>query len=247
MKLSFIFFISLFNIIVQAQTITHDNLNRITSITYTDSTQVVYSYDAVGNRITETITKPNNNSLPIKLASFEVIESDCQTTLKWTTSSQINVSHFEIEQTTSISNFKTIQSIEAAQNSTTIEAYSWVHTDPMKGVNYYRLKTIDLDGSVSYSNTKAINFNTCFEEEIKLYPNPSKKGVITLEINSVATVDHIEVYDATGKLLQIPIQHNNSRHWVLDTKNLSAGSYTAQIVFKGNTRPTSSQQFIIGE
>ncbi|PCI27023.1 MAG: hypothetical protein COB67_09625 [SAR324 cluster bacterium] len=230
-----------------AQALTHDNQNRITSVTYTTGTQITYTYDAVGNRVTQVITSANNGSLPVEITDFNVIKNDCETTLTWSTASEINTSHFEVQYSYDAIDFRMIERVEAAGNSTSIQNYGYVHPDPVKGTNYYRLKSVDLDDTYSYSKMKAINLDDCFMDDIRVFPNPSNQQEVTVEINSISEVVRLEIYDASGRLIGIPIQKTSRRYWKLDVDELSSGAYFIRIIFEGDKKQVITKKLEVVE
>jgi hypothetical protein len=81
--------------------------------------------------------------LPIKLESFTATANNSTVTLNWQITQEINVKSYSIEFSTDGINFTNIQTIAATDN----RAYSVMHNSPIMGINYYRLKTIDMDNN----------------------------------------------------------------------------------------------------
>lgn len=239
------FFIFL-SFIIQAQTLTHDNQNRITNVTYINGTQITYTYDAVGNRTTQVITGANNGSLPVEITDFNIIKNDCETVLTWITQSEINVDRFEVQHSLDAINYETIHKEQAAGNSTTKQYYEAAHSSPSPQINYYRLKTIDTDGSFAFSDIKAADFKECEVIDLVLYPNPTFYGSTTIEVESTVKVMTIEVYNSLGQLIKIPVTPvRGNQKFNLDTGSLVSGIYDIRIHFEGGTSIT--KQLTIAE
>ena len=51
--------------------------------------------------------------------------------------------------------------------------YQYIDDNPTLGINYYRLKQIDLDGKFNLSPVRSIDFNFEKNEGIKIFPNPT--------------------------------------------------------------------------
>lgn len=91
-------------------------------------------------------------SLPIELLYFDGVQKLCkQNTLSWATATETNNDHFEIERSLDAINFKKIKEILGAINSLETKQYSFIDSNPELGINYYRLKQVDLDGSYKYA------------------------------------------------------------------------------------------------
>lgn len=100
--------------------------------------------------------------LPLTLKSFSASQPTATTTLlKWTTSSEQNTSHFDIEASQSGANFGLIDRVAAAGNSSSDINYSYTHTNPFRNTTYYRLKMVDIDGKFTYSKIVSVNCTTC--------------------------------------------------------------------------------------
>ncbi len=127
-------------------------------------------------------------TLPIELIKFEGEGHNQQNVLSWSTASEINNSHFEIERSVDGINFEYIGQIEGAGNSNQIQNYNFMDRNPLKGQIFYRLKQIDFDENSTYSkivqiqNKESIDlsmaikdknllikFGQTFTGEIKIY------------------------------------------------------------------------------
>lgn len=94
--------------------------------------------------------------LPIELLIFDCEVNDGKTELYWSTASQINNDFFSVEHSTDGYNWKIINIIDGAGNSSQIQEYLIHHTDVPNGTNYYRLTQFDYDG-----NSQTFNVVSC--------------------------------------------------------------------------------------
>ena len=158
-----------------------------------------------------------NSVLPIKLLNFTVSKQKDNLYLTWQTASEKNSDYFDIEHSTNGKDFFKIESIRAKGNSNVTQHYSFIHQNPNKGLNYYRLKQIDLDGTFVYSKTVSAVFES---QEITFYPNPTT-GVLYFS----ESVQDIVIYDMIGKeILRI-----NTPSEYVDLSYLVNGSYIVEI------------------
>jgi hypothetical protein len=117
-----------------------------------------------------------NPTLPVELMSFTGSVLEKGNGLNWVTANEEDVSHFQIERSGNGIGFENIGKIEAVE---AVEYFFW-HEYP-QGLEYYRLKTVDLDGSFEYSNI--IVLKRVDERHLKLSPNPSG-GKLVLSFSS---------------------------------------------------------------
>lgn len=151
-------------------------------------------------KITIGNAKPATNSvLPVEFSSFKVEGINNQTVLKWTTDTELESSHYEIQHSTDGYNFEKIGEVEAAGNSTQKLYYEYTHKTPVRSKNYYRLLQMDLDGMHTYTNIRSVTFSAA--EELLVAPNPIQSNVRIIGIDPATAVGTIEAFDRFGNLI----------------------------------------------
>jgi hypothetical protein len=80
--------------------------------------------------------------------------------VSWSTASEIDNKLFEIERSSDGKSFKTIGQKSPEYNATIISNYAFMDNNPTKGINYYRIKQIDLNGKSSFSPVASVNFDS---------------------------------------------------------------------------------------
>jgi glucose/arabinose dehydrogenase len=137
--------------------------------------------------------------LPIVLRKFSVSEDNGTNLVKWATEQEENLDHFEVERSTNGKDFTTIH-LEVAKNQPLPSNYFFPDKGFSSGVNYYRLKIIEIDKKVKYS----VVVKTISDIEAKgltVIPNPNK-GNFGLIINSITSEPIlINIRDVNGKLV----------------------------------------------
>lgn len=142
------------------------------------------------------------NVLPVELTKFELkaLPTD-EIEVFWETASEINSSHFELERGGDGKEFEKISEVVAAGSSSEILKYAVIDPYPIDGINYYRIKAIDLDDSFEFSEVKTISLNPSQLNNIISYPNPAEDN-IKLQFNSlVGDVYSLEVINSKGEIV----------------------------------------------
>src|SRR5690606_38797173 len=78
---------------------------------------------------------------------------------------------FIIERSTDGKAFTAIGEVKGKDFSNQIAAYSFKDEQPINGYNYYRLKQMDVDGKITYSEIEDVDFSIS-HTDILVYPNP---------------------------------------------------------------------------
>nr|WP_234462575.1 T9SS type A sorting domain-containing protein [Adhaeribacter terrigena] len=96
----------------------------------------------------------------------------------------------------------------------------------MSGVAYYRLKQVDLDGTIVYSKIEQVNRNTK-ALDIHLYPNPTA-GNLTISLPETGETE-VKVMNVLGQVVGLK-KIVNTKTVELDLTHLPAGTYQVMIV-----------------
>jgi len=135
------------------------------------------------------------NPLPLQLLDFIATPNLDNIKLGWHTSTELNTSRFIVQHSTDGTSFTDIGNVKAIGSGA--NGYSSTDNNPTPGINYYRLKSVDKDGSFAYSKIVSVQF-TVNSNQLAVYPNPSKDKV-TVRGNHIAS---IQVVDNMGKILK---------------------------------------------
>jgi uncharacterized protein YkwD len=164
-------------------------------------------YNTGGYVVVMNVADPVNNAscpyqldespLPVELVSFLASKEQHNAMIRWSTTQETNSSGFEIQHSVNAKNWSTVGTVAAAGESKTIVSYEFLHTEPVKGDNFYRLRMIDRDGTFTYSRIQGLRFNGLPEPGIALYPNPASNDLF---VRDADLVQGVTVRDIGGKL-----------------------------------------------
>jgi len=163
--------------------------------------------------------------LPLTLLSFTAEKSGENSLLKWTTTNEDEVRMFQIEKLENGS-YRPIGNVNTANNSSK-QSYSYIDKSPYTGINYYRIKTIDLNGSFVYSEIATLNFSNRIDASV--YPNPASTELHVKTNSEKAVIKNIQIFDLTGKEYFIKANKGNGTEVSLDISSLKNGVYVLQL------------------
>jgi len=162
--------------------------------------------------------------LSLNLLSFTGTLVNHNAELQWQTANELNTDHFEIDKSSDGVHFDSLTTVKAIgtgnNNYTTFDAY------PQIGDNYYRLKSVNNDGSFTYSNIVLIQVGSNGSTTFVIYPNPTSKQLV-VEYNNASDNSIINIVNLTGQsVLSIPT--NGQTKTTIDLSNLADGTYMIQ-------------------
>ena len=137
---------------------------------------------------------------PVELTKFEATPKKTSVQLDWTTETEQDNDYFALEHSADGTDFRTIKTIKGAGTSDERHSYSYTHTDPVNGNNYYRLRQVDFDGKENFSEVATAKFRIKFDDATA-FPQPASTEA-TVYFASLAEVPGtMEVYDISGRLI----------------------------------------------
>ncbi len=191
-----------------------------------------------GNLIANNTEISTGNILPVELKTFNAIPKNNGIVITWATASQINVDKFILQKSHDKLNWLNLATIKAKGNSNTVDEYQYFDLTNTNGKFYYRLLSIDNDGSICYSDIIETEMNLNYKFISKVYPNPFNPIAFlefTLPEHSVV---NINIYDILGrKIINIAqnLHYNAGVNLVqIEMDNYSNGTYFVEIVAKSS-------------
>lgn len=198
-----------------------------------------YNQPMSGTTFTEMATAANNTAFkgvalapvgivaPLKMISFKAVMSANGTNLNWTSENETNVKNFSIERSKDANSYTSIGTI-GAQNRNEAN-YAFIDKAPFEGINYYRLKMTDNNGSFKYSNViSVVNRST---PKIELFPNPAANN-ITISHGKAVSGASITINTAGGQLVKTITIESGAVQTKIAVDNLLRGHYI--VTFNNN-------------
>jgi hypothetical protein len=188
-------------------------------------------------------------TLPIKLVSFSAQVEGIKSKISWVTASEANVNHFELERSLDAKNFVSVGKINPQTNNNSSKSYTFSDfSELLNGTIYYRLKSIDNDGSFSYSDIRTVVFKSTKKYEVSVYPNPVQRGedVHVNILSSIAGNASLSIVNALGQrvMLNNTSVKEGSNSLIVNSAKLSAGMYYL-VVSVSNTEVIQKIPFIV--
>ena len=196
------------------------------------SKPIALEFDNQGNLFviqssqTTPIVKITINNLPVELDFLKATFNNKNTEINWHTSTELNTSHFTIQHSTDGISFTDIGTVKAIGSGA--NGYQFINNNSANGINYYRLESVDKDGSISYSKVVSVQLSS-INSQFSIFPNPAKDRA-TISFGKLIDKATIALYDITGKAIITQQINSNTSTYQLNTQKLTKGIYIVKFI-----------------
>ncbi len=136
-------------------------------------------------------------ALPLKFLGIAAIRENSLVKINWKTANEIGVNYYEVQRSQDGSRFVTIGSSPAKNKD--LQTYTYIDTDAPTSKIYYRIKSVDIDGSVAYSKI-AIVAGTGEAGSITLLTNPVR-STIQLAAQNITSGEYLyQLINSAGQV-----------------------------------------------
>lgn len=164
------------------------------------------------------IVQGTNSPFPVTYISFNANVENTVVNLNWATSDETNNDFFDVQRSVNAKNFETIGTVKGQLTTAQQTDYSFADLQPNEGINYYRLRQVDVDGSVNFSRIITANVKNSESQSFVLMPNPTTDKLL---ITNLRSGSNVEIFDLSGQKQK---QFTSSGlNLLLETKDISSG------------------------
>lgn len=175
------------------------------------------------------------SALPVNLYNLRGYSKNQGIQVEWITQSEINMERYEIERSANGQQFTKIGSVAAKGNSSFIYNYSWFDANPLNGINYYRIISVEKTGQKNLSPIVKVNLSNG-KSEIIFYPNPVIGNAIKLQLNNMQSGNYtISLTNTMGQMIfkKLILHNGGSAIQSIPVNNLHPGIYQLTITGGG--------------
>jgi uncharacterized repeat protein (TIGR01451 family) len=186
----------------------------------------------------------NATVLPLKIINYKASPTPSKDGFNnwsvannWQTTNEVNVSNFAIERSTNGKVFEPIGKIPAHNKAN--NEYSFIDQlkakDQLPNILYYRIASIDKDGSQQFSETKKVQLGSTTTQPISVYPNPAT-SIVNIEC---VDAKQIVIIDCLGRVVK---QCSNSSQ-TINTTQFKKGIYVVKAIL--NSGEIKTEKLIV--
>lgn len=189
---------------------------------------------------------PVQIGLPVNLKSFVANLENKKPVLTWISSKEENFSHYVLERSTDGINFMEAALVFAHGNTSGDSRYQFSDnavTSLGKGILYYRLRMVDMDGKYKYSETRLIRLTEAGKAiSIAAYPNPAINELrVTIPNHWQGQKIRYEIFTVNGQAVRTLSRNSAGQTETMDISSLPSGSYIIKVSAE---KESATQHFI---
>lgn len=170
------------------------------------------------------------SALPVELNHFSANCADDKIQVNWTTASELNASHYILENSRDGVNWSQVAQFDATGTTNQASNYSYT-VQNFGSVTYFRLIQIDLDGQQAVYGP--ISSNCDLENSLMtVHPNPTTENFsVVLQITQNIGNAQVELVDMSGRVIQSQTTdiHNGTTMLNFDVKAIQPGAYMIRV------------------
>lgn len=180
--------------------------------------------------------------LPVNFLSISASKTNAGVELDWKVAGEKEILQYEIERSTDGTLFNTVGTVPANRGT----SYSWIDQSPVSSASFYRIKSVELSGTIKYSSVVRLPARN-EKSTILVSPNPIKGNDLNLQFKNQEKGKYtIQLSDAMGRiLLAATVQHPGGSSNQTIELPASARNGIYQLTISGTGKRSYTQKLFI--
>ena len=172
---------------------------------------------------------------PMRFTKITAVRNaDNSATVNWNTENENNINEYSIEHSTDAVNYTAVGLQLPTANNFDTAAYDYLHRNAVTAANWYRVKSIAVNGDVQYTDTVKLNAVMLAQKpSFSIYPNPVTNGVVNVNFtNKPAGNYQLKITNSLGQLLYKQNVQLLAANFKKEIKlnNIASGNYQLTII-----------------
>ena len=166
--------------------------------------------------------------------------------LNWTSEVAPKVTYFEVEVSTDNSAFKSIGQVINAGREANL-SYSFVDKTPVTSVRFYRLKQFNVNGSITYSERRMIDFSALGSgliTSVNVYPNPATDRIQVEFSEKPQSEIQATIFNAEGRKMK-GTTFSANENIAFEVGQFPQGIYLLELVSPADRKVIGHSKFIV--
>ena len=139
-------------------------------------------------------------AMPVTFTSIKATAGIGNIALDWEVENQSNLKEYDVEKSADGLDFSPVAVVKA--NNNVSSAYSFLDQQPYSGANFYRIRSVDLNGTISYTSIVKVEMSQLSAMTIKAFPNPAISPMVNLQLDNAAEgIYYVKVLNPLGQVI----------------------------------------------
>ena len=196
------------------------------------------------DRFRVVFSTPSYSALPLTFIFAKAFQQNNLVNIDWKTANENNVKQYDVERSVDGNNYVKATDIKA-YNSTS-NNYHWVDAYPAEGNNYYRIRSIEIDGKIIYGDVMKVYIRKG-NQSVNIYPNPATGNNLNLQmVNQQPGIYEIRLVNSFGQTFMtkfIQYSGGSSIENLKPGQTIPKGIYQLEIKIPGGEKKIISVVF----
>ncbi|UAY50713.1 beta strand repeat-containing protein [Ferruginibacter albus] len=182
------------------------------------------------NRFKIVFAFPDGGPLPVTFTTVNARKTNDDIKVQWNVQNELNIKQYIVEKSVDGNTFTAVATVKA---NGAIQ-YGWLDVQPSPDANYYRIRSVDNSGVVSYSEIVEVSIGNVKPASVTIYPNPVTTNVAKLKFENLPSGKYgLRLFNPLGQeIMREELTYNGGteiKEINLD-KRLAKGGYQLQII-----------------
>ncbi len=196
---------------------------------YNASAPIAGTFNGQVRRFPEFVVMPAMPVLAVTFTHIAAQQSGSGVDLRWSVSDACNACHFVVERGNGRGTYTAVGNLPSSGAT----EFALADRAAATGHWYYRVKLVDADGKISYSEVVEVGGSVSGLANFELFPNPCQQELHILLDDLRAADVAVEVMDLTGR--KVLALHPGQAAFSIDVTSLSRGIYVLKLMANGKT------------
>lgn len=169
--------------------------------------------------------------LPVTLINFDIEAENEIANINWKTTQEKNNDYFVVEKSKDLNQWSDMIQVKGKGSTDEIISYHTIDNKIFDGISYYRLRQVDFDGTIAYSDIITLDKKDGKTNDFKWtsqYPNPFN-DIINIDYSEGFTENALcKIFDSRGKLMYS--SKSGEHPSVIHTDNFQSGVYYLEVI-----------------
>ncbi|CAN5354563.1 hypothetical protein BH09BAC2_BH09BAC2_16080 [soil metagenome] len=178
--------------------------------------------------------------LPVTFTKVKAYQQNNDINVEWNVENEVAIKEYDVEKSVTGIQFSKAVTVKAKGSVTpTSTTYTWTDVNAQKGANFYRIRSIGLNGESKYTSIVKVVLGG--RSEITIFPNPVVDGNLNVQFSNVDKGTYkMCILNPAGQVIMkkdIILQEGSTTE-IFKLNNMSHGSYQLEITKPDNTKTT---------